>query len=164
MFKLSALIFTLVFFIAPTAYAQTSAPAEVQKPKEEAQESAIQPESQPLPMMREYRGAKLGMTQEEVKSVIGKISRTGKNWDEFKLGNDDLMTVHYDDQHLVKTIQLYFADAKHAPSWTDVVGKAQILETPSGSKHARAENRAEKFWVTMFQSKSGTVTTITISR
>jgi hypothetical protein len=104
------------------------------------------------------------MTQAEARSALGKTSQTGKDWDEFKLGDGNLMTVRYDDQHVVKTIQLYFSDPKHAPSWTEVVGQAQIEEKPNGSKYARAENKDENFWVTMFQSKTGGVTTITLSR
>jgi hypothetical protein len=74
------------------------------------------------------------------------------------------MTVHYDDKGDVKTVQLYFADPAHAPKWTEVVGDAEIQEKSTGSKYARAVNEKENFWVAMFQSNTGAVTTITLSR
>jgi hypothetical protein len=41
---------------------------------------------------------------------------------------------------------------------------AEIAQNEGGSKHARAVVSEENFWVTMFQSKDQSVTTITISR
>ncbi|HKX31527.1 MAG TPA: hypothetical protein VJ302_27820 [Blastocatellia bacterium] len=155
MLKLWILVFTLGWSgtpalqaPAPTTTAVPQAPPEQPKPS--------------LPLLHEFHGIKLGMTQQEVKSVLGKTSQKGKDWDEFKLDGDDLMTVRYDDQQHVKRIQLYFADPAHAPSWTEVVGQAQIEDRPNGSRYARADNVAENFWVTMFQSKN--ITTITLGR
>jgi hypothetical protein len=86
------------------------------------------------------------------------------DWDEFKLGGSDLMTVRYNDKDVSKAIQLYFTNPAHAPAWTEVVGNAEIQQNPTGSRFARAENKEENFWITMFQSKTGAVTTITLSR
>ena len=74
------------------------------------------------------------MTQAEVKSLMGKTAQQGKNWEEFRLGDDNLMTVHYDDRQVVRTIQLYFANPERAPTWTEVAGQAQIQEKPASSK------------------------------
>jgi hypothetical protein len=158
MFRLFAILCALVLCGAPALFAQTPAPAESQQPQ--------QPQAAPqsLPLMREYRGVKLGMNRDAVKAAMGKTTQAGTDWDEFKLGGGDLMTVRYDGQKIVKTIQLYFTDPAHAPKWTEVVGDAEIQKKPTGSKYARAENKEENFWVTMFQSNSGAVTTVTLSR
>ena len=113
--------------------------------------------------MREYKGVKLGMKTDEVHAALGKPETTGESQEEYKIGGDDLMTVHYDGGS-VKVIQLYFADAKHAPAFKDVVGDAEITQSDSGAKVARRDMTAEKFWVTMFQNKDASVTTVTISR
>lgn len=113
--------------------------------------------------MREYRSVKLGVDRDAVKAAMGGRTRAGTGWDEFKLGSSDLMTVHYDDMGAVKTIQLYFTNHARAPKWTDV-GDAEIQEKPTGLKYARAINKEENFWVAMFQSNTGAVTTVTISR
>jgi hypothetical protein len=156
MSRLLTVLFTLV--LCPVYFAQTPATAEPQQPQQP--QAALQTS----PLMREYRGVKLGINRDAVKAAMGKTARSAADWDEFKLGGGDLMTVRYDNKDAVKTIQLYFTDPAHAPKWTEVVGNAEIQEKSTGSKYARAENKEENFWVTMFQSNTGAVTTVTLSR
>jgi hypothetical protein len=156
MSRLLTVLFALV--LCPAYFAQTPATAESQQPQQP------QVALQTLPMLREYRGVKLGINRDAVKAAMGKTARSATDWDEFKLGGDDLMTVRYDDKDAVKTIQLYFTNPDRAPKWTEVVGNAEIQEKPTGSKYARAVNNEENFWVTMFQSNTGAVTTVTLSR
>ncbi len=164
MYRLLTILCMLVFCGAPALYAQTPSTADSQQSQQEQQQTS--PEAMPvaLPVMHEYRNIKLGMNREEVKEVLGKTMRAGNEWDEFELGSSDLMTVRYDGNGIVKTIQLYFTNPAHAPKWTEVVGNAEIQQKPTGSKYARAVNKEENFWVTMFQSRTGAVTTITLSR
>lgn len=115
-------------------------------------------------VLRELHGVRLKMSRDDVRKQLRKPNQTTPQMDEFKLEDQDLLTVHYGANGLVKTIQLYCTDAKRAPSWTTVIGDAEIEERENGSKFARKVIRAEAFWVTMYQSKSGEVTTITISR
>lgn len=152
------LAFSFALVLCPALFAQTPATAEPQRPQRP--QTALQV----LPPMREYRGVKLGMNRDAVKAAVGKTSRAAMDWDEFKLGGGDLMTVRYNDKDYVKTIQLYFTNPDRAPKWTEVVGNAEIQEKPTGSKYARAVNKEENFWVTMFQSNTGAVTTVTLSR
>jgi hypothetical protein len=156
MSRLLAVLFTLV--LCPALFAQTPATAETQQPQQP--QAALQT----LPLMREYRSVKLGMNRGAVKAAVGKTARAAVYWDEFKLGGGDLMTVRYDDKGAVNTIQLYFTNPAHAPKWAEVVGNAEINEKPNGSKYARAVNKEENFWVAMFQSNTGAVTTVTLSR
>jgi len=149
-------LFALVLF--PALFAQTPAVAEPQR-SQQPQTALHLP-----PLMREYRGVKLGMNRDAVKGTMGETTRAGMGWDEFKLGGSDLMTVHYDDKGAVKTIQLYFTNPAHAPKWPEVVGNAEIQEKPTGSKYARAINKEENFWVAMFQSNTAAITTVTLSR
>jgi hypothetical protein len=113
--------------------------------------------------MREYKGVKLGMKTDDVHAALGKPETTGENQEEYKIGADDLMTVHY-DSGVVKSIQLYFADKTHAPAFKDVVGDVEITQTDTGARRARRDMTSEKFWVSMFQNKDASVTTVTISR
>lgn len=111
----------------------------------------------------EYKGVKLGMKREAVKAAMGSPESASDTSDDFKLTGDDTMTVHYDNGE-VKAIQLSFLDPKNAPAWKDVVGDAPVSELSNGGKTARKTMEAEKFWVTIYQSKEGTTTRITISR
>jgi hypothetical protein len=153
---LPACLFALA--LCPALFDQTPAAAKPRRPQQPKIALQI------LPLMREYRGVKLGMNRDAVKAAMDETTRAGMGWDEFKLGGSDLMTVHYDDKGAVKTIQLYFTNPAHAPKWTEVVGNAEIQEKPTGSKYARAVNKEENFWVAMFQSNTGAVTTVTLSR
>ncbi len=166
MFRRLTILYALALCGAPALYAQTSTTPVSQQPQQ-AEQSQQPQQSQPshiLPVLREYRGVKLGMEREQVKAAMGRLAQAGKDWDEFKLDGGHLMTVRYDNKEAVKTVQLYFTDPDHAPKWAEVVGYAEIQEKPNGSKFARAVNKEENFWVTMFQNKKGDVTTITLSR
>ncbi|MEP7337660.1 MAG: hypothetical protein ABI977_07925 [Acidobacteriota bacterium] len=113
--------------------------------------------------MREYRGVRLGMTDAEVRAAVGKPKTDSKDRDEYELKDDGSLTIHYDNGQ-VKAIQLYFANPKNAPPWPEVIGDAEIVQNENGSKHARVVVSEEHFWVTMFQNKDQSMTTITISR
>jgi hypothetical protein len=139
---------------------QTSGSAVTQQ---EGQTEALSPIPKAVKVMREYRGVKLGMKRDEVRDALGKPELSDKVQDSFKIGGDDMLTAHYDNDS-VKVIQLYFLESKRAPNWVDVVGDTEIEERLDGSKFARVEIPEENFWISMFQGKGGDVTTITLSR
>jgi len=114
-------------------------------------------------VMSEYKGVKLGMKRDAVKAAMGNPASSSDTSDEFNLTGDDKMTVHYEDGE-VKAIQLAFSDPKNAPPWKEVVGDAEVGETSTGAKTARKIMEAEKFWVSIYQTKDGATTRITISR
>lgn len=118
---------------------------------------------QEIKVMREFRGVKLGLKSDAVRAALGKPENTNENREEYKLGDDDTLTVHYDNG-AVRAIQLRFTSGKNVPSWKDVVGETAIQQNENGSKVARVVVTAENFWVSMYQNKEGTVTSITISR
>ncbi len=119
--------------------------------------------AQPQKVMREYKGVKLGMKSEEVQAALGKPENKNEASEEYKLSGDDTLIVHYDGG-MVKALMFLFLDAKNAPAWKDVVGDAEVKVNENGSRFAKVEVAAGKFWVSMYQNKSGTTTTITISR
>lgn len=163
--SLKLILLAMAMLIAPMALAQSSSTEQAQH-EAQHEETVPQPMPEPAKVMREFHGVKLGMNSEEVQAALGKPARVDKkqNSAEFKMDGGDLMTVHYNKQGAVKIIQLYFSDAERAPKFEDVVGDAEIQQRPNGSKYARRVVGEEKFWVTMYQSKSGAVTTVTISR
>jgi hypothetical protein len=131
--------------------------------QQEGQTAVISAAPVEIKVMREFRGIKLGMKRDEVRDALGKPELSDKSQDSFKIGGDDRLTTHYDNDS-VKAIQLYFFESKKVPGWVDVVGDTEIEQRPDGSKIARVDIAGENFWVSMFQGKGGDVTTITISR
>jgi len=114
-------------------------------------------------VLSEYKGVKLGMKRDAVKAALGDPAGSSDTSDDFNLTGDDKMTVHYDNGE-VKAIQLAFSDPNHAPAWKEVVGDAEVSELPNGAKTARKTIEAEKFWVSIYRTKDGAITRITISR
>jgi hypothetical protein len=129
----------------------------------EGQTAVISASPKEIKVMREYRSIKLGMRREEVRDALGKPELSDKSQDSFKIGGEDRLTAHYDNDS-VKAIQLYFFESKKVPNWVDVVGDTEIEQRPDGSKITQVEVSDEGFQVSMYQSKNGDVTTITISR
>jgi hypothetical protein len=155
--KLLIALFTLLFGVQ-VVYPQSTTDS---TDRRENQNRAAA--SQPPKVLRDFRGVKLGLKSEEVRDLMGKPESSGKDQESFKIGGDNLLTVHYEND-AVRAIQLYFADPKDAPPWKDVVGDAEVTEMANGAKMTRVVLSEEKFWITMYQSKDGSVTTITISR
>jgi hypothetical protein len=114
-------------------------------------------------VMSEYKGVKPGMKRDAVKTAMGNPAESSDTSDDFKLEGDDTMTVHYENGE-VKAIQISFLDPKHAPAWKDVVGDAEVSELSNGGKSARKVMEAAHFWVSIYQSKDGATTRITISK
>ncbi len=131
--------------------------------QQEGQTATVAASSKEIKVMREYRGIKLGMKRDEVRDTLGKPELSDNVQDSFKIGGDDRLTAHYDNDS-VKAIQLYFFESKKVPTWADVVGDTEVEQRPDGSKIIRTDDPEENFWVSMYQSKSGDVTTIIISR
>lgn len=114
-------------------------------------------------VMTEYHGVQLGMKQADVRAKLGNPATGSEGADEYKLTGDDLMTVRY-EAGVVNAIQLMFLDAKNAPPFNDVTGDAPIEQSESGRKTARKVIEAQKFWVSMSQSKDASMTNITIRK
>jgi hypothetical protein len=114
-------------------------------------------------VMREFHGVSLGQKAEQVHAALGKPESRAETHEEYSLSDTNQVTVHYENG-AVKAIQIAFLDPKSAPVWADVVGDAEITQMETGAKVARRVLSAEKFWVSMYQSKDGTITRITISR
>jgi len=127
--------------------------------KQEAQDTAAADSK----VLREYRGIKLGLKRDVVRSTMGKPENLTDNSEDYKLTGEDMMTVHYDNNE-VKAIQLQFLDPKNAPAWDTVVGDAEVTQLENGAKHARKVIAKENFWVSIYQNKDASITRVTISK
>lgn len=119
--------------------------------------------SQDKKVMMEFRGVRLGAKKDAVQAALGKPANSDDSRAEFNLEGGNQVTVHYENGE-VKAIQISFESADKAPTWHEVVGDAEVSQMESGAKMARKVVAAEHFWVSMYQSKDGTTTRITISR
>jgi hypothetical protein len=114
-------------------------------------------------ILSEFRGVRLGFKADEVHAKLGKPASVVESREEFTFDGDNQITIHLENGE-VRAIQIVFMEATKAPTWTDVVGDAEVNQMESGAKFARKVVNAEHFWVSMYKSKDGTMTRITISR
>jgi hypothetical protein len=114
-------------------------------------------------IFRAYKGVSLGLKREQVQAALGKPENSNANLEDYIINGNDTITVHYENDE-VKAIQLMFLEAKNAPAWKEVVGEAEIMELANGAKTSRKVFAAEKFWVSIYQNKEGSMIRITISR
>lgn len=114
-------------------------------------------------VLTDYRGVQLGMKQADVRAKLGTPATGSAEADDFKLTGDDLMTVRY-EAGSVTAIQVMILDPKNAPPFNEVVGDAPVEQLENGRKIARKVLEAEKFWVSMSQSKDASMTNITIKK
>ncbi len=128
-----------------------------------ANSNSSAPGTQDKKVMTEFRGVRLGFKRAQVATALGKPSSSDETREEFTFDGDNQMTIHYENGE-VRAIQVSFVSATKIPTWTEVVGDAEITQLESGAKTARKVVTAEHFWVSMYQSKDGTTTRITISR
>jgi len=170
MSKLAGALLVATLFFSAQAFAQSAGAEGPQKQTGQngsdvaAVAEGTPKATEPITVMRDYRGIHLGMSQDEVQKALGKPDRHDKTWDEFKLEKDDLMTVRYQDG-VVNVIQLYFTDAERAPEFAEVVGgDMELTQKDNGARFARRVIPEEKFWVSMYQSGDKKVTTVTIGQ
>lgn len=114
-------------------------------------------------VLSEFRGVRLGFKADEVHAKLGKPASVVESREEFTFEGDNQITIHLENGE-VRAIQIVFMEATKAPTWTEVVGDAEVNQMESGAKFARKVVNAEHFWVSMYKSKDGTMTRITISR
>ena len=114
-------------------------------------------------VLNEFRGVRLGFKPDQVHTALGKPASTVDTREEFNFDGENQITIHYENGE-VRAIQIAFAESTKAPTWTEVVGDAEINTMETGAKFARKVVNAEHFWVSMYKSKDGTMTRITISR
>lgn len=134
-----------------------SVPAQAQVQKgATAHASAIQ-----QPLYSDYKGVRIGMTAEEVRTKLGKPTLAADDQDYYIVSQTETVQVAYDAAHKTKAISVDFLDGVGAPDYKAVVG-ADIQVNPDGSMHKLVSYENLGFWVSYHRSAGG-VTTVTIT-
>lgn len=115
-----------------------------------------------LPLYREYRGVRLGMTAAEVRVKLGEPTLKSDEQDFYVISASETSQIAYDATHKVVTISTDYAGGTGAPDYRTAVGEGMLLTRPDGSLFKMAMYDAERFWVT-YNKSAATVPTITIT-
>ena len=139
-----------IFIFAVTAQAQkTRAAAVVDK-------SVTQ-----QPLYTDFRGAKLGMTPEEVREKLGNPVLKDAEMDYFVLSDTMTAQVVYDAAHKVRMISVDYANGAGAPDYHAIVGE-ELVTKPDGSAFAMVRYESRGFWVS-YSRTAGSVTIVTVT-
>lgn len=117
-------------------------------------------------VMNEYRGVKLGLTQEEVRQKLGKPNNSSETDEDYDLGNGNSMQVHYGADKKVDTIVLYFySNDEKVPKFAEVIGDGKIEKLNDTIEKGKLVDNNGKLSITMVHTGGASpMTVITIKR
>lgn len=151
-------LLTATFILAsPCANAQQEKqpPPARQQPAQEAvaAKSESSPESRAkstasvVPVFTEYKGVRIGMTTDEVRSKLDHLKDKDKSQDFFVFSDAESVQVIYDNKGKVSAISVnYMGNKSNAPSAKDVLGK-DVLAKADGSMYELVRYPEAGYWV-----------------
>jgi outer membrane protein assembly factor BamE (lipoprotein component of BamABCDE complex) len=146
------LAMSTVFVMAGSANAQTqrsraavrAAPAAVQQP-----------------LYTEYKGVRLGMAAQEVRTKLGEPALKDNEMDYFVFSETEAVQIAYDAALKVKTISVDYKNGTGAPEPKAVVG-AELETRENGSLYKVVYYENQGFWVS-YSRTAGPVIIVTIT-
>jgi outer membrane protein assembly factor BamE (lipoprotein component of BamABCDE complex) len=139
---------TALIFVASVQAQKTRAAA--------ADTSAMQ-----QPLYTDFRGARLGMTPEEVRVKLGTPVLKDAEMDYYVLSDTVSAQVVYDAAHKARMISVDYANGAGAPDYRAVVGQ-ELITKPDGSAYAMVRYESQSFWVS-YSRTAGSVVVVTIT-
>jgi len=124
---------------------------------------AVPPIQQPL--FTEYKGVRLGMTAQEVRTKLGKPALMDNEQDFFVFSDAETVQIGYDAAGKVIIISVDYQNGVGAPGPEAVVG-AQLETREDGSLYKVVYYEKQGFWVSYSRTTAGPVfiATITIKK
>ena len=113
------------------------------------------------PLYSEFRGVRLGMTAEEVRTKLGTPVLKDDELDYFVFSESMTAQIAYDKSHKAKAISVDYAGGAGAPEPAAVVG-GQLETRPDGSMYKVVRYEAQGFWVS-YNRTAGPVVIVTIT-
>ena len=99
-----------------------------------------------VPVFADYRGIKIGMSADEVRSKVNGVKK-GEGQDLLTLSEHESAQIYYDDKGKVTAISIdYFGDNNGAPTPEAVLGAA-IEAKPDGSMYQMNRYHDAGYWV-----------------
>lgn len=116
------------------------------------------------PLFTEYKGVRLGMTTQEVRTKLGEPAVKDGQVDYYVFSETEAAQIVYDLESKVKVISADYQNGTGAPPPVAVVG-GELETKPNGSLYKIVHYDNLKFWVSYNRTTGATVlVTITIQR
>jgi hypothetical protein len=153
---LAILIFALGALISVNPQTAKHAPATAQKTG-----TSLSADDQPL--LREYRGVKLGMTTQEVRRKLGEPADKSDEQDFYNFSETETAQVFYDESGKVKAVSAHFAgdSASNAPTPKALFGE-DAPPKADGSVFKLVRYSGAGYWVS-YSRTAGDHTLVTVS-
>jgi len=137
-----------------------NASAQTQKARAAAADTSVVQQ----PLYTDFRGARLGMTPEEVREKLGNPALKDGEMDYYLFSDSVSGQVAYDANHKVKAISVDYANGAGAPDYHAIIGP-ELTTKADGSAYAMVRYQSRGFWVSYSRTAgSAFVVTITIQK
>ena len=113
------------------------------------------------PLFTEYKGVRLGMTAEEVRTKLGNSSFMDKELGYFVFSDTETVQIGFDATGRVKTISVDYLNGTGAPEPRAIVG-AELEAKENGSLYKVVYYENQRFWVS-YSRTAGPVVIVTIT-
>ena len=113
------------------------------------------------PLYTEYKGVRLGMTAQEVRTKLGNPAFMDKELGYFVFSETETVQIGYDAAGKVKTISVDYQNGTGAPDYKAVVG-AELETKENGSLYKVVYYENQGFWVS-YSRTAGPVIIVTIT-
>jgi hypothetical protein len=136
---------------APRAFAQGAPPGLAQQPSENPTPAPPQPADAPTPsddpLYAEFKGLKLGASQNEARKLLGNPQEKDKTQDFFVFSDRERARVYYDDKGSVSAIIVtYIGKSAAAPPPKAVLG-SDVEAKQDGSMYKMVNYPKAGYWV-----------------
>lgn len=116
--------------------------------------------SVPQPIYNEYRGVRLGMTSEEVRSKLGAPASKGDDQDYYMISESEGAQIVYDAQRKTKAISVDYVGGVGAPDPKAVVGGD--LEVSPAGLYKIVHYKSLGYWVS-YNRTTGPVVVVSVT-
>lgn len=147
-------------FIAAVALLSAANLMQAQSPKVKAQSAFNEGSAAEQPLYSDYKGVRIGMTADEVRSKLGQPSLKGEDQDYYSFSDRETAQIAYDAAHNVTTISVDYVGGVGAPDPKTVVGGD--LETKNGAEYKLVRYESFGFWVS-YNRSAGPMVVVTIT-
>ena len=142
----ASLVFaTVLTWAAPLAFAQEPA----QQPSESSTPAPPRPEAAPAdePLYEEFKGLKLGASQNDARKLLGRPQEMDKTQDFFVFSERERARVYYDDKGKVSAVIVtYIGKSAKAPEPKAILG-SDIEAKQDGSMYKMVDYPKAGYWV-----------------
>lgn len=151
----------LIMFVMSTLLVGWGAKAQAQKSRAAV---STAPAVIQQPLYTEYKGVRLGMTAQEVRTKLSNPAFMDNELDYFVLSTTETVQIGYDAARKVKIISVDYQNGTGAPEPRAVVG-AELETRENGSHYRVVYYEGLGFWVSYSRTASPlNIVTITIQR